>query len=412
MKIKAFITHKINELFADCQDRFALNSDTKSIAVSDGMGSTWQQKIWAQLLVDEFVKNTEWQPNIETIKPLCVSWRKRVVDFIENQKLNGAPEHLIFRNERNLLNGISAGATFVGIRFDGQQWYGSVLGDSCLIEWDGNDAKFHTSKELQELDVFDSFPDYFDSNPTKEGRGTPKPIKGGLSEGKYLLMVSDPFSDFLWEHRKLKEIDEYIKQLLTISSHEDFERLVDDWRQHGMHNDDTTLVIIEYDGSDSIVPIYQDDIESLKKIEKETLDAKAQAEIVETKEMEPEDALSQDSTNFVENDSIPSSLSDDENQVEKHVAIEDRKSSHPQKENENEINPHNIPESSLVGPHEFIQVFIKQYRINLNNNPLSIQGTRVNHIGKIGGKMLYELTRKAAKAALEDTLENYSIINK
>ena len=70
MKIKAFITHKEAELFADCQDRFGINQDTKSISVSDGMGSTWQQKIWAQILVDTFINSTEWQPTIESIKPL------------------------------------------------------------------------------------------------------------------------------------------------------------------------------------------------------------------------------------------------------------------------------------------------------------------------------------------------------
>ena len=71
MKIRAFITHKIKEEFADCQDRFSINPDTKSIAVSDGMGSTWQQKIWAQLLVETFTNSKEWSPNKLAVKELC-----------------------------------------------------------------------------------------------------------------------------------------------------------------------------------------------------------------------------------------------------------------------------------------------------------------------------------------------------
>ena len=52
MRIKAFITHKDKERFSDCQDRFRVNKDTKSIALADGMSQSIFQKIWAQLLVD------------------------------------------------------------------------------------------------------------------------------------------------------------------------------------------------------------------------------------------------------------------------------------------------------------------------------------------------------------------------
>jgi serine/threonine protein phosphatase PrpC len=267
MKVKAFITHKLAETFSDCQDRFSLNPDTKSIAVSDGMGSTWQQKIWAQLLVDAFTDSTDWFPTRETIKPLCISWRNKVIDYIEQLKKRPRTGHqqreikmldaLIYRNERGLALGYSAGATFVGIRFEKNQWQGSVLGDSCLIEWDGSKAKFHTS---QDVEAFDSYPDYFDSDETKEGKGTPKDISGILDNGNHLLLVSDPFSDFLLEHNKRGDIPEYINQLLKLNSHDDFDALVDDWRAKGMHNDDTTLVIVEDNKSEHFSIIIRDEI--------------------------------------------------------------------------------------------------------------------------------------------------------
>ena len=265
MVIRAFITHKQAELFADCQDRFGVNPDTKSIAVSDGMGSTWQQKIWAQLLVDTYNDSTNWSPSNETIKPLCQTWRAKVADFIQNLKETNAPENMIYRNERNFAEGRSAGATFVGIRFNGNEWSGSVLGDSCLIEWDGNEAKFNTS---QDSETFDSYPDYFDSDASKEGKGIPKPIEGVLSEGKYLLLVSDPFSDFLLEHSKQGDIAKYIQQLLSLASHDDFETLVCEWRREGMHNDDTTLIIVECDNSDVLAISHADAIEEMIENEK------------------------------------------------------------------------------------------------------------------------------------------------
>jgi serine/threonine protein phosphatase PrpC len=247
MKILAFITHKQAEFYADCQDRFGVNPDNKSIAVSDGMGSTWQQKIWAQLLVDTFTKSNNWLPTHDSIKPLCNTWRQTVEFFIQHLKDTNAPDNIIYRNERNLAEGKSAGATFVGIRFDKKQWNGSVLGDSCLIEWNGTEAKFHTS---QDIEAFDSYPDYFDSNGLKQGKGSPKVISDVLDKGQYLLLVSDPFSDFLLEHNKQGDISDYMQQLLRLSSHDEFEALVGDWRTKGMHNDDTTLVIVEEDQSE------------------------------------------------------------------------------------------------------------------------------------------------------------------
>lgn len=295
MVIRAFITHKQAELYADCQDRFGVNPDTKSIAVSDGMGSTWQQKIWAQLLVDTYIDSTDWCPSNETIKPLCQTWRSKVADFIQNLKETNAPENMIYRNERNFAEGRSAGATFVGIRFNGDEWGGCVLGDSCLIEWDGNEAKFNTS---QDSETFDSYPDYFDSDASKEGKGIPKPIEGVLTEGKCLLIVSDPFSEFLLEHSKQGNIAKYVQQLFSLASHDDFESLVCEWRKEGMHNDDTTLVIVEYDKSEDIAITYLDNI--VEMVEKEKLpQISANHEIEKTKT--PQENPIQEEAKIVEN---------------------------------------------------------------------------------------------------------------
>ena len=280
MKIRAYITHKVKEGFVDCQDRFSINPETKSIAVSDGMSQSWQQKIWAQLLVSTYTNDKNWTPTIDSIKPLCSQWREDVVNLIQQLKETGAPENIIYRNERNLAEGKSAGATFVGIRFNGNEWSGSVLGDSCLIEWDGKDAAIFTS---QEVEAFDSHPDYFDSNPLNDGKGAPKEIQGILSGSNVLFLVSDPFSDFLFEHNKQGDVAVYMQKLLELSSHEEFETLVDEWRKAGMHNDDTTLVIIEPDDSDefSIEKDKYDDINKLIDEEKKLIEEDKKKEVAE-----------------------------------------------------------------------------------------------------------------------------------
>ena len=260
MRIRAFITHKKAEHFKDCQDRFSINVDTKSVAVSDGMSQSYQQKVWADLLVNAFTENARWEPNLESVKKLAPLWTENVKNFIQKLKDTNAPQSLIIRNENALALRKSAGATFCGIRFTGNNWVGHVLGDSCLIEIEKNKIlNLYTSQNGKE---FDNHPDYFDSNPLIDGKGTPMAIKGTLGKSTSIIMVSDPFSDFLNEQRKLGNEESFIKQLLTINNHDEFEKLVAEWRDNlGMHNDDSTLIIIEYDGRTTFDVINQDKID-------------------------------------------------------------------------------------------------------------------------------------------------------
>lgn len=363
MIVRAFITHKRKEQICGCQDRFGVNTDTKSIAVSDGMSQSWQQKIWAQLLVDTFISKSDWQPTRETIKPLCNLWKDKVEEYIgqlKNRPRNNLTQKeineidaLIYRNERCLVAGRSAGATFVGIRFRGNEWEGSVLGDSCLIEWNGSEAKFYTS---QDGDAFDNHPDYFDSNPLYDGKGVPIEISGYLSANHYLFLVSDPFSDFLIEHKKLGDVAEYVRQLLTLTSHESFEKLVDDWREKGMHDDDATLVIVEQDNSEALAISHIDNI--VEMIEKEKKFSKTISEVKRTEKSSQDFSIQEENLtgNF---DIVPTTEKD------------------------------------------FINEFMIEYQRCLQTDFL-----------KKMGKLKFKWTRKAAEEALHILFERYSVSRK
>lgn len=392
MIIRAFITHKQAELFTDCQDRFGVNKDTKSIAVSDGMGATWQQKIWAQLLVETFTDNKDWIPTIESIKPLCQIWRGRVIDFIQNLKDTNAPINIIYRNERNFVARRSAGATLVGIRFNGNEWQGSVLGDSCLIEWNGIEAKFHTS---QDVEAFDSYPDYFDSDELKQGKGIPKAISGTLDKGGYLFLVSDPFSDFLFEHNKQGDVAEYMQQLLKLSSHEDFETLVDEWRKAGMHNDDTTLVVVESDDSNdfSIEGNAHDDINKLIDEEKKLIEEKK-------KEEEEEQIPVPVSNKQTESETIENITEKEEKQES--ISVEQMELPCPNDSSDNDNNKkiiviENTHEISPVDEGVFLVEFLREYKKALQKNHSFL------------GNLKLKWTQKAISEAIKVMFEKYSI---
>ena len=392
MIVRAFITHKQAEQFSDCQDRFDVNIDTKSLAVSDGMGSTWQQKIWAQLLVETFTKRNNWLPTHESIKPLCKTWHQTIDSIIQNMKDTNAPANIIYRNERNLAEGRSAGATFVGIRINGNDWQGSVLGDSCLIERDGSKAKFYTSQDVEE---FDSYPDYFDSDELKQGKGTPKDISGTLEKGGYLLLVSDPFSDFLFEHNKQGDVSMYMQQLLKLSSHDEFETLVDEWRKAGMPNDDTTLVIVEPDDSDDF-SIEQDKIDDINKLieeEKKLIEEKK-------KEEETEKIPDPDSNKKTGSEADTNAIVDEEKQEEQsekqtesnQLIIPSDNAIEEQKEDE-EKRPELIP----VEAKAFVDDLLREYK-KATEKPF--------------GQIIYYFSEKAVEKAGYSIFKKYNIFNK
>lgn len=243
MQIKAFITHKKAETFADCQDRFCINPATKSIAVSDGLSESIFQKIWADILVKQYVALTDWIPDLPSVRELSQTWFNMVNVFISEEEKNGAnpwrAKNSIYVEQR------SAGATILGLRCNGTKWTCHALGDSCLIS-----VKDYRIQQIVPIhDSFDNYPDYYDSNSGKEGKGVLKSFEGTLNAGDCLLLVTDPFSDYLSKFKGTGVDVELLKGLLSITNHDEFQTLVDKWRNDGMHNDDSTLVIVQDDGS-------------------------------------------------------------------------------------------------------------------------------------------------------------------
>ena len=276
MKIKAFITHKKAEHYSNCQDRFCISKDGLIVALSDGMTSnTLYPEIWAGLLTEAYIKSEgKWDNDILT---LCrKDWDKAVHDKLDERKSKG--DRNVWRLENSIAMKQSAGATLCGICIDGNaKWIGHVIGDSTIIECKNNKIERICTSEDK---PFDNYPDYLDS--ISKGRGEIKEFNGSIDENSFLLLVSDPFSEFF---DKQKEIStKYLEEILSLDSHEDFLKLVEDWRLQGMHNDDSTLIIIQHSKENYVK---QDDIEYLIKKEKEGTHASQTIVIESSNQREP-----------------------------------------------------------------------------------------------------------------------------
>lgn len=227
------------ETMADCQDCFAINPGTAALAVSDGVSQSIFQLNWARLLTDHYVRNG--MPSEEDRLRLCNLWRDEVLSYIRNEKEAGRNP---WRAECMLNEGHSAGATLCGVVFwDDRTWTADVIGDSALVVVEGD----YTSVILSSEDkAFDTNPDYIDSLPGRKGRGEARSFDGALLPDESILLVSDPFSDFLYRNPDRRA--ELLRELLSLESHEGFQALVERWRDDGMRDDDSTLVIIQWDG--------------------------------------------------------------------------------------------------------------------------------------------------------------------
>ena len=237
MRVRAFIVQKQAETEADCQDRFSINPANGSVAVSDGMSQSLFPKYWAEILAGKYTSERDWLPSRENVRELAPLWKERVDARLEEMRLEGAST---WRAENMLLEGCSAGATLVGLRLDGNHFRCDVLGDSCLlILWKG-----HIFDMFPSMDNFGNYPDYYDSDPNKPGKGEPRRYEGETVPGMTFLLVSDPLSAYLSANRHSWKERILVKELLCVENQEEFEILVDYWRQDGMHNDDTTMVVV------------------------------------------------------------------------------------------------------------------------------------------------------------------------
>ncbi|MBQ9312129.1 MAG: hypothetical protein IJ213_03685 [Bacteroidales bacterium] len=260
MDIRGFILPKEGELFSSCQDRFCVNSDTKSIAISDGTTSGGlYQGLWADLLVNNFTKKESW--DAETIKGITIDWRQKVLDKLEYRKKENDP--YVDYAEELFYTGGSYGygyATFCGVKFlKNNKIECYVIGDSCLFVI----GKDYTIKNIYPQSIekkgFGNRPDLLISNKENVFRGEMQKIQSTIEVGDRVLLVTDALAEFIWKNRDKIDI---IKEVLKINSHKKFSQFVNRYRaDKTLHIDDTTLVIINNIAKQDVKECFIDNID-------------------------------------------------------------------------------------------------------------------------------------------------------
>lgn len=292
ISIKGYITSKESELFYDCADRYAYNKSQNKFAISDGVSKSFFPKIWADVLVNQWVSKI-WNTDKEFIERCQNEWLNQVTKIVNKPDVKWFTKNAFNRREPGL-------ATFVGLRFYkiNKKWYwkADTLGDSFLFFVPKEIKDF--SKECivlsskQEPIVFDNFPDYLSSLGSNH-KGQKQLKENTLTTGTFYLMT-DALAEWF-----LSEKDNAINKINVWQNQKDFERFVDEERHNEkLGNDDSAILTIkiEEDKKEQVTYVLEDvsDIDELVKAQQKEIEVSEKAK-EQVQQAEPiENKLSQE----------------------------------------------------------------------------------------------------------------------
>jgi hypothetical protein len=241
LKVRGYAYHKEKESIGDCNDRFKVNEHLNKFAISDGVTSSFLPDLWTEILTDQFV-TTQGLIDVDNLFPLEQAqdtWDKKAKGFAN---IEGQVWYVktFYEEER------SAAATLTGLHLyyedDCPFWEAMAIGDSFLFFVP--ELKVTSSNILSIPDAanftFDNYPNYLDSINEKPKGNFEVMYKQALTEGSFYLMT-DALAEWFTKNRATAP-----KQISTWQNQEAFVKQIKKLRkQKKLHNDDTSILIIE-----------------------------------------------------------------------------------------------------------------------------------------------------------------------
>ena len=254
--------------YSMCEDSIAVNIDTQSIAIADGVGGSLFPEYLSRHLTSDFVSSpgTFFKKEGEDI---VLSNREQYQlgfeEYADNRinSLSGIKQKILQTKREHRVN--YASSTFVGCVFEEQEqsvlckyW---TLGDSYLfyVNSEGNLLKISSMSD----ENFGGVPHQIKSNGAISGKilHDSFDVKEGV-----LLLMTDALSD--WFIKTIHEEDDVIGQIKNLHTHEDFKSLIDKELSNGsLKDDDMALILVEIENDEephlSLVKKHIDDLNLL-----------------------------------------------------------------------------------------------------------------------------------------------------
>ena len=146
MKIKTLQIHKRSVSgFSDIQDKYCYSEEKGVIAISDGATQGFKSEIWAEMLVNNFVQNPEFE-----IEKFLIDLEKYAQDFSEIEFEPNPNPALRMLELRKIADG--SYATFMGIEVQEDTLRYVSSGDVCGFVKTTDGLQYFPFSNVEELD--------------------------------------------------------------------------------------------------------------------------------------------------------------------------------------------------------------------------------------------------------------------
>lgn len=235
MNVKIFQLHKRSVYeYSSIQDKYSFNASQGVFAIADGATQGYKSEIWANLLVDNFVKTPTF------IASSLIEDFKRYASNFKQQDLSLKTDNPAFRLAEERKKQQGAYATFMGVSFINNKFIYISSGDVCGFLVRGDEICSFPHKTIDDLENDKGF---LGTQPLLEDKvmvGQFKTSEATLEVNDIIILATDAIARLLLKER------EQINVLLNLSSYDSFyQYILNLWETKRLEEDDITICIIE-----------------------------------------------------------------------------------------------------------------------------------------------------------------------
>ena len=234
MKIKTLQIHKCSVSgFSDIQDKYCYSEEKGVIAISDGATQGFKSEIWAEMLVNNFVQNPEFE-----IEKFLIDLEKYAQDFSEIEFEPNPNPALRMLELRTIADG--SYATFMGIevRKDTLRYVSS--GDVCGFVKTTDGLQSFPFSNVEELDKDKGF---LSTTRLLNHQVKQEQFRSGklsIKENDKIILMTDAVARLTLRDNNI------IDKILHLEDFESFkDYIISEWEAKRLEEDDITICVIE-----------------------------------------------------------------------------------------------------------------------------------------------------------------------
>lgn len=221
--------------FKYIQDKYAINSVTKTFALADGTTQSFNSEIWAEIITKGFVANPTFKPN-----NLISSFTKQVSEY-KSAKFEFSPNPAKASLEKAKQNK-GGTATFIGLQFTNENKFDIIAcGDTNLFLLNSK-QEIDTCFPFTDVDSLDANNHFINTEQLLQEKIDDTYFKQTsieVSNEDTIILATDALSRLIL--KRPKTIDELLK-IQTFEQLHEF--CIKKWENKGLEEDDISAIII------------------------------------------------------------------------------------------------------------------------------------------------------------------------